>query len=286
MDGGNGVGVGGCTQRMALSEKVCVWIRLIFSSLFGTHSPWVAVTPVLACSESKLHEWELECLHMCGCSYALYLTGSMLLCMCDCMCMFKTGSAWKALSTSHLGNDLNKSSHVSSAPRWRSCCRAFLSSSLDCWAGGGGAGSEGGCMRTECVLVTDWFSVVKMCIHKMRRAGRFRQDEKAAQIDLDGMSWWEKWILAIFFYLSPRSSNGRCYTFNSWSHSYWCYWTLKWCMSQDVLWLTHIFSSNFYSTFSPHCSLTNCAVNVLKVLFIHLIGASFCKNFNNCKYNS
>lgn len=58
-------------------------------------------------------------------------------------------------------------------------------------------------MRADCVLLTDRFPVVKMCIHKMRRAVHLRRDEKASQIDLDGMSWGEEWLLALFFIFPP-----------------------------------------------------------------------------------
>lgn len=37
----------------------------------------------------------------------------------------------------------------------------------------------------------------------MRRAVHLRRDEKAPQIDLDGMSWGEEWLLALFFIFPP-----------------------------------------------------------------------------------
>jgi len=44
------------------------------------------------------------------------------------------------------------------------------------------------------------FPVVTMCIDEMRRAAHSRRDGKALQIDLDGMSWGEEWLLALFFF--------------------------------------------------------------------------------------
>lgn len=87
-----------------------------------------------------------------------------------------------------------------------------------------------------------------MCIHKMRRAGALQARWKSST----NWPWWdvvvrEKVDFGHFLLIPPWSSNGSCYTFNSWSHSYWCCWTLKRRRSHGVLWSTRIFSSSFSS---------------------------------------
>lgn len=67
-------------------------------------------------------------------------------------------------------------------------------------------------MRTECVLLTDGFPVVKMCIHEMRRAVHLRWDEKAPKIDLDGMLGVRGVAFDPFLYLSLWSSAWCCYS--------------------------------------------------------------------------
>jgi len=126
-------------------ESVCLGSSHLFicSSLFGTHSPRVAVTPVLACRESKLYEWEFLCMCVCVCvcvcahlyynTMGLWLFVCVTVCVCVCLKLALHERSEVGVTQRMILGNL---SCVSVAPQWRSRCRAVLSSSPDGWAGG------------------------------------------------------------------------------------------------------------------------------------------------------